>query len=223
MTDAPLANDPEARTPQGEIKNQALPTPDPAPTPDPKTQTESGEPKAKETTPPKAPDAYTDFTLPDGVKLEGEALTKAQELFKSAGLTQEQAQSMVDFHIAQVQAAVGDGEKAITDMHAGWKTASEADPDIGPADGAKAKQIKESVGRALDSLNNKPLADEFKQVMNLTGVGDNPAFIKVISKLAQSIIEPRHVVAPKPTQESQTPSGTKERPTPAKSLYPNNP
>lgn len=225
MTEEVLNNSAEARTPTGELKDQAI-----APltestttsTTEPKTPVE---PKAEPKIEPKpaAPEKYADFKLPDGVKLEGEALTKATELFKGIGLTQEHAQSLVDYHAGALKDAVGAAEKAINDMHTEWKTKSESDPDIGPIDGAKAKQIKENVGRALDALGDTAMKGEFQQVMNLTGVGDHPAFIKVFNKLAGMIIEPRGVAATTPTKESQAAPGTTTRPSVAQGLYPNLP
>src|SRR6266403_1426137 len=91
-TEAPLPNSPEARTPMGELKDQAQPT-----------TTTPTDPTPPETTPaeptPGAPEAYTDFTLPEGVKLEGETLKSAQELFKDLNLPQDGAQRLVDFHL----------------------------------------------------------------------------------------------------------------------------
>src|SRR5882724_1696629 len=143
-TEAPLPNSPEARTPTGELKNATQTTTttpiDPTP-PEPKA-----EPKPEPT--PGAPEAYTDFTLPEGVKLESETLKSAQELFKALNLPQDGAQRLVDFHLGQIRAATEASSKAYDDMRSAWQTAAKADPEIGP----KMTQIKENVGRLYDAI-----------------------------------------------------------------------
>ena len=214
-TEPPLPNSPEARTPTGELKDASQPTtttPTPEPTPTPT------EPKA-ESKPEGAPEAYADFTLPEGVKLEGETLKSAQELFKALNLPQDGAQRLVDFHLGQIRAATEASSKAYDDMRAGWQTAAKADPEIGP----KMTQIKENVGRLYDAIGDAKLVGEFKQIMDLTGAGDNPAFIKVLNKLSSFVTEGRHVTGAQPSKFGQTAPGTGERPSTAHALYPNNP
>ncbi len=166
-----------------------------------------------------APEAYTNFTLPEGVKLEGETLKSAQELFKALNLPQDGAQRLVDFHLGQIRAATEASSKAYDDMRAGWQTAAKADPEIGP----KMTQIKENVGRLYDAIADPKLVGEFKQIMDLTGAGDNPAFIKVLNKLSSFVTEGRHVTGAQPSKFGQQAPGTNERPSTAHALYPNNP
>src|SRR6266404_8201647 len=157
-TEAPLPNSPEARTPTGELKDASQTT---TTTPTETTTTSTSEsPESKPETAPGAPEAYTDFTLPEGVKLEGETLKSAQDLFKSLNLPQDGAQRLVDFHLGQIRAATEASSKAYEDMRAGWQTAAKADPEIGP----KMTQIKENVGRLYDAIGDAKLVGEFKQI-----------------------------------------------------------
>ncbi len=214
MPEAVMTNAPEARSETGELLDQASTTPATTPTETPP----SGETKA----PPaaKAPEAYTEFKVPDGVKLEGEALTAATALFKDLGLAQAGAQKLVDYHAAQVKAALDAPTKTMNDMYEGWKSAAEADPDIGPASGAKAAKIKENIGRAFNAVGDETLVNEFKSMLNLTGLGDHPAVIKVLNKWAESIIEPRNVTGGGPARPGQLAPGATDRPSAAKALYP---
>src|SRR6266403_4881688 len=191
-TEAPLPNSPEARTPTGELKDASQPTtttPTPEPTPTPT------EPKV-ETKPEGAPEAYADFTLPEGVKLEGETLKAATDLFKELGLPQANAQRLVDFHLGQIRAATEASSKAYDDMRADWQAKAKADPDVGP----HMAKIKENVGRLYDAIGDAKLVGEFKQIMDLSGVGDNPAFIKVLNKLSSFVTEGRHVTGAQPSK-----------------------
>lgn len=229
MNEQPQVNEAEARTPEGELKSQT-PQPEqnqngnsepeikPETKPDIKAEAEAEtKPEAK----PGAPEKYEDFKLPEGIELKPDTLASAQELFKGLGLTQEGAQSLVDFHTAQITAAAKAPEDAYNEMRAEWKTKAQADPDIGAFTGAKALGMKENIGRALDTLNDKQLKADFQFAMDLTGLGDNPAFIKVASKWAQFVIEPRNVRADGPSKHGQSDKGQKERPNVAQSMYPN--
>src|SRR5258706_6659527 len=224
-TEAPLPNSPEARTPTGELKDQAQTTTtiqierkpiEPKAEPEKDGETLLTE---KKESPTGAPEKYEDFKLPEGVKLEGETLKSAQELFKALNLPQDGAQRLVDFHLSQIKAATEASSKAYDDMRAGWQTAAKADSEIGP----KMTQIKENVGRLYDAIGDAKLVADFKQIMDLTGAGDNPAFIKVLNKLSSFVTEGKHVAGAQPSKFGQTPPGTAERPTAAQALYPTNP
>lgn len=222
MSEQPQVNEAEARTAEGELKNQttqesSTQTSDTGQT---KTETDTQQDKSTETKPEVkvgAPDKYEVFTVPEGIKLEGETLTKAQDLFKGLGLTQDAAQSLVDFHTAQLTAAAEAPTRAYNEMRDGWKTAAQSDPDIGP----KAAAIKENIGRAYDTLGDPKLVADFKEAMNLTGVGDHPAFIKVLNKWATQVTEGRNVRAGGPSEHGQNDKGQTTRPGVAQGMYPN--
>lgn len=166
-----------------------------------------------------APEKYEDFKLPEGIELKGEQLEQATKLFKDLGLTQAGAQSLVDYHTTQMKAAATAGTETMNTMRSDWQAAVKADPEIG----SKLPAVKAEVSRALDSLNNPALVTEFKAAMDLTGVGDNPAFIKAFYRMAQMVNEGRPVTGKGPSPLGQTSSGKQAVPTPAQALYPNLP
>src|SRR3974390_2103196 len=45
-----------------------------------------------------APEAYADFSVPDGMELDGEVSKEAGTIFKELNLTQDQGQRLVDFY-----------------------------------------------------------------------------------------------------------------------------
>lgn len=229
MSEQPQVNEPGARTPEGELLNQTPPqnpdtNPEKTPANEQKTPTDQGnktptegEKKPEVKAPTGAPDKYEDFKLPEGVELRGDVLTSAQELFKGLGLTQDAAQSLVDFHTKQLTEAATAPVTAYNEMREGWKTAAAADPDIGP----KAAAIKETLGKAYDTLGNPKLVADFKDAMNLTGVGDHPAFIKVLNAWATQVIEGRPVRSGSPSEHGQSDKGQTQRPSVAQGMYPN--
>lgn len=216
----PQVNEAEARTPDGTLKDQSLP-PEQNTNTNPENPNPEVKPASTEIKPTEvaagAPEAYEPFTLPEGVELKPDTLTAAQELFKGLGLTQASAQSLVDFHAKQMTEAASAPVTAYNEMREGWKAATAADPELGP----KAAAIKENLGRAFDTLGNPKLVQEFKDAMNLTGVGDHPAFIKVLNTWAKSIVEPRLVAGKGPSELGQNDKGQTQRPSVAQGMYPN--
>lgn len=179
-----------------------------------------------------APEAYTDFTLPEGVKLEAESLTKAQELFKGLNLPQEGAQSLVDFYVSEMQrvteAVTGRNNEAIEAFAEKGRAEIMADPEIGP----KHKEIKANIGKAYDALINavpekaaerRAMVNDFKALMDSTGVGNALPFVKVLKWFADTVTEPGHVRGGNPSPHGQAANGAAQRPTVAQSMYPNNP
>lgn len=241
MTDAPLANAPEARTPTGEILDVSLsptpepkiepqPEPKPAPEPTSTTKLKEGETLLTEGDKPleaaKAPEKYEDFKLPEGIELKGDQLAAAHTLFKEMGLPQDAAQKLVDFHTAQMKAAAEAPANALRDMRADWQAKTHADPDIAKVvdkDSGKVglDAVKINIAKLYSAVGNEVMVNSFKEVMNLTGVGDHPAFINVLNKLAGFVTEGKHVAGGNPSVHGQNQGGVATPPTAAQALYPN--
>lgn len=232
MNEAPQPNTPEARTPTGELLNQAVnqpldPSLNPTPTPDPSTSAKPdttssnipADPKPTDAKPdakPTIPEKY-EIKAPDGYDLNETVVAEASTLFKEMGLTNDQAQKLVDFQ-AKLQKDAAEAPYAAYDaMREDWQSQVKADPELGP----KLPQVKETIGRALDSLGDATLVASFREAMNLTGAGDHPAFIKAFYKLAQAVNEGTPVRGTNPSPLGQTPSGKVERPSAAAAMYPN--
>ncbi len=165
------------------------PTPVPAPTPVMAEESVLTAPAAAapatEAPAPEAP-AYGAFKLPDGSTVDAESMTQATELFKEAGLPQEQAQKFIDLALSREQAAATRGVQAFVDLQTKWVSEIKADPEIG---GAKFEASMASAGRAIDRLGVPGL----REALNLTGAGNNPAIVKAFVRLGQMVSEDRFV------------------------------
>lgn len=166
-----------------------------------------------------APEAYEPFTFPEGLTPPPEAIADASAMLKEFGLNQTQAQRMIDFHMAKLAEVAGHNTKAVETMRNEWRDQVKADPEIG----GKLDQVKQNIGRALSTINDAPLVEEFKSAMNLTGAGDNLAFIKVFNKLATMVTEGSHVTGGGPSAHGQRAPGSDARPSSAQAMYPNLP
>lgn len=187
-------------------------------------------PKDAPKVPPGAPEKYSDFTLDKEFTDKGFALDKAQleqaePLFRELGLSQEQAQKLVNHYVKE---SIKSGENSLkanrdawNNLTQKWRDETAADPEIGKLSvngnfGPESKLVQ-TMNRALDGLQNPKLVSDFKAAMNLTGAGNHPAFVKVFYALASKVTEGTTYVSGNP------PSAAQKRPSPGGAMYPNLP
>jgi len=229
MSDVALANEPEIRTPTGEIKDQS-PTPPPT-TPTPTTETKPDEPSSKSSIvnegekkpdtkePEGAPEKYEAFKVPEGFEMPEETTKEVAALFKDLNLSQSEGQKLIDYYAKQSQDAAAAPYKLWEKTQTEWQNAVRLDPEIGP----KLNDVRTTISRAIDGLGDAKLASDFRAAMDYTGAGNNLAFIKAFWRLAQQVTEGGHVAGSGPTKFGQTAPGASDRPSTARALYPNLP
>lgn len=231
MSDAPLPNSSDAREPDGTIKDQALgmekkeatPQPEPEKKSDEKTSDDGKSALNKDDKKPEvnplhgAPEKY-EFKAPEGRTLDQPTLDKAMPLFKELNLSQAGADKLVGFYNDLVDAAREANTEAYKTMRAEWRTALEKDPEIG----GKLPEVKETIGRMYDAIGKPELVKEFREVMDVTGAGDHPAFAKIFFALAQAYTEGKVVKGGGPSPLGQQKPGSKSGPS-ASAMYPNLP
>lgn len=131
-----------------------------------------------------APTAYEDFTFPDGMTVEPEALAQAHALFAEARLPQHHAQKFIDLAVSRERAAAERGLKAFLELQNQWVSEIKADPDIG---GDKLAAATAAAARAIERLAVPGL----KEALNMTGAGNHPAIVKAFARLGQMFSEDR--------------------------------
>ncbi len=231
MSDAPLPNSPDARTPTGDLKPPTQITPkdqNPNPETKPEAKPESTDKKPEPALDPNAPkpepkaDAaveYTeaDFTFPDGATPNKERLATALGEFKKLGLTKDQAQTLITMDAKANADGANAAVEAYNSLRATWQA------DAKKEFGTKLEtEIRPRVSRMIDGLGPE-LAGKFREAMNDTGVGDHPAFIAAIDKFAQSLGEGKLVAGTKPTVQGQANPNKPEAKSLAERMYPHLP
>lgn len=125
-----------------------------------------------------APEEYGEFTLPEGVELDADALSAAAPIFKELGLSQDQAQKLVDFYATRIGEVTSGVAAQAEALQQGWQN-----------------EIKAEWGSAFDAnvaIAAKAVAlggDELRSALIETGAGNHPAVIKFFHKVGQSISE----------------------------------
>lgn len=152
---------------------------------------------------------YEAFKLPEGISLEGEGLsefTKELAEFQTntkaeQAAVQEFGQKLVDRHVAEVQTAI----KRLNDHYAQswekqkieWKDQFVKDPEIG------GNRQETTVKAALDFIRThggtESQQQEFRQLMETTGIGNHPAMIRLLAKANMNMSEGKPLPATKPS------------------------
>lgn len=193
---------------------------EPTPTPNPEPKKDDPEPgpapKGKEPV-AGAPEKYEPFKAPEGITLSETALTEAGTLFKELNLTQEQGQKLVDFQAAQMKAIAEDATNVYNQTRDGWRKEVLADATLAQ-NGELRPEVKQKMASAISAMGES--GEAFREALNITGVGDNPAFIRGFLQMAEKFTEGTHVPGKGPVAPNK--SG-QTRPTAAQSMYPNLP
>lgn len=243
--DPAAGNSSEARTAQGELKDQNPTLTQPSGT-EGKTSTEGSQnddgksflnrkpaeptkPEAKagddkpadpkpddvkSEAPQGAPEKYTDFKLPDGYAFDPEALKTVSGLFKEAGLSQENAQKLVDYYAENSLQAT----KAPYDMWANLQ--KDWVGEIDNRFGSKADGMRNDINQAIDSALPPKLRGAFREALDFTGAGSNPDFFEALSILAKPFLEGTSVPQGRVSPAGQKAPAADSRPTLAEAIYP---
>ncbi|CVA10454.1 Uncharacterised protein [Serratia marcescens] len=131
---------------------------------------------------PAAPEKY-EFSAPEGQELDANALAVFEPIAKELGLSQEQAQKLVDIYpqIQQQQA------EAWSKQVADWGEQVKADKEIG---GDKFNASVGAAQRALDQFGNT----ELREYLNASGLGNHPALVRFCAKVGKAMAEDTFVV-----------------------------
>jgi hypothetical protein len=174
---------------------------DNAETPEAKIAREAAEVKANE-----VPETYEAYKLPDGVQVDEALLTKFNATAKELGLTQAQAQKLVDLQ-AETAAAGETGREeflaqALKAQSDAWVNEIKSDPELG---GAKFDATVSTAVKAISTF----FGDDFRQLLNDSGIGNNPALIRGMHKIGLAISEDKLVIPGSDASATEEPSAAK--------------
>lgn len=127
-------------------------------------------------------DGKYDLKMPDGVALDTELANALGPEFASLGLTNAQAQKLVDKYIETQQARTVQRGKAWGETLEKWVKDAKADKDIG---GDKWDGTVTTARRAVDKLGTPAL----KAYLEASGGGNHPELIRFMAKVGTMIKE----------------------------------
>ena len=128
------------------------------------------------------PGEYAEFTVPEGQELDKGAMDTFKPIAKELGLTQEQAQKLVDVYSGSTADASKVMMEQIDALHQSWIQEVRDDKELG---GVK---FDETISTARTFING--YGDEkLTEVLNESGLGNHPAVVKLFYKLGRSMAE----------------------------------
>ncbi|MEQ0776177.1 protease [Paraburkholderia tropica] len=149
-----------------------------------------------------------DFNVPEGVKLEGPVFDELKTTAKELGLSNEQAQKVVDLGVKQaqsIQTQLVDAQKA---QIAQWAETTQTDKELG---GDALGENLAVAKKALDTFGTP----ELKKLLNESGLGNHPEIVRLFVKAGKAISEDGRLVTGAAGKQSRENTPIENR------LYPN--
>ena len=212
---APTNPPPPTETP-GSTTTPTTPSTENSPSPADKQTKESLGAEAKgedkPATPAGAPEKYEAFKAPEGYELNEKAVGEFSTLAKELNLSQEGAQRLVDMYVAQQKANAEEPFAAYDKMRDDWRSEIINDRALGNGKDNLNDATRAAIGRVKDALPQSERV-AFEEAMNLTGAGDNPAFIRAMVAWSRALTEGGSVTGSPPAAKPAKPSA-------AQAIYP---
>ncbi len=137
------------------------------------------------------PFKYEAFALPEGFDPAAEQMQKFSELAGRHRIPQEEAQALVDMHTSTLRAYAEElaakQHETFAETRRGWQTEIKSDPVMG---GAGFQTTGAAVARMRDLFVSKADRPAFDEMCRVTGVGDHPAFWRMLHNAARHFDEP---------------------------------
>lgn len=129
--------------------------------------------------------AYTDFTFPEGAKVDAELVGQAKEAFGKYGLTQEAAQELINLHTSSAQKVLEAYQTQANDYWAGksreWVAEVENDPRIGGNRLNTSLELARGVWNEV--IPDKAQRDRLFGDLTDTKIGDHPVLARALTEV----------------------------------------
>lgn len=121
---------------------------------------------------------YADFDLPKGLEMNAELLEQAIPVFQELGLSQEQAQKLVDIQAKHIEASQQGQQDAFNQLKLDWIEQAKNDKEIG------GDKFDENVATAKDALS-KFGNEGLTKLLNDFGIGNHPDVIRFMANIGR--------------------------------------
>lgn len=193
--DAAPAPTAEATAPAAESSVLTPPAPatDPAAKPDDAKPEDTKKPEGEgkeadgKDKPTGAPEAYEDFTLPEGMEMDAAVLGEFKNLAKELNIPQAKAQQLIDFQTQLATKQAEEYQAAVVKQSQEWAASIKNDPEIG---GENYEKSVASAIKVIQSFGDPALTELLTQ----SGLGNHPALFKFCHRISSAISEDKFVL-----------------------------
>ena len=130
-----------------------------------------------------APEAYADFTLPEGVALD---VAEIGALAKELNLPQDKAQAVVDAASKLVSNAQQQQIETVNTLHADWRQQCKTDKEFG------GEKLGENLARAKASME-ATATPQLQVLLDRSGLGNHPEVIRHFLQVAPAFLDDKFV------------------------------
>lgn len=141
-----------------------------------------------------APKIPLTLSLPENSPLDAGYLAKFTEAAEKAGLSQDDATAQLALVTEAITAKEQAQQAAYDKVQEDWKAAVFALPDMAPS---KREATEATLARFLEDTAG-PDAKEIREVLGMTGAGNNPAIVRWAISLSKQLTEGTQSTAPRP-------------------------
>lgn len=163
----------------------AAPAPDATKTPEQIQQDADAAAKLKAET--SAPEAYEDFTLPEGMEMDADVLDGFKNLAKELNIPQAKAQQLIDFQTQLANKQAEQYQAAAAKQAQDWAASIKSDPEVG---GENYDKSVASAIKVIQSFGDPALTE----LLNTSGLGNHPALFKFCHRISAAISEDKFVL-----------------------------
>lgn len=189
---------PAAQSADTSVLGQAAPAPAVQQTPEQKAEVEAAAKKlADEKAAISAPEAYADFTLPEGFEMDAGTLDAFKGLAKELNIPQASAQKLIDLQTALSSKQAEAYQASVVAQGQQWAAEIKNDPQLG---GENYDKSVASAVKVIQAFGDESLSN----LLNESGLGNHPALFKFCHRISAAISEDQFVMP-----GSQTTTGRK--------------
>jgi len=134
-----------------------------------------------------APEAYEDFSLPEGMEMDADVLGEFKNLAKELNIPQAKAQQLIDFQTQLATKQAEEYQAAVTKQSQEWAASIKNDPEIG---GENYDKSVASAIKVIQSFGDPALTE----LLNQSGLGNHPALFKFCHRISAAISEDKFVL-----------------------------
>jgi len=146
------------------------------------TENNDGLGSAPQATTPQAPESYN-LTMPEGSKLGETAVADISELAKSMGLSNENAQALLNGRNETLNGFLETEKTQWTAEQAKWADEQRADPEIGGQGGAEYDANLAMANQVISKFGSEKLVADLKR----TGMGNYPELVRAFVRIGKAM------------------------------------
>lgn len=125
-----------------------------------------------------APEQYEEFKVPEGYTVDDKALEEFVEFAKGRDMTQDQAQEILDYYTKNLETMFSQQAEAWENTRKEWVESARSDKEFG---GQRFQENLKHVSSAMKQFGTP----ELRQVLNDSGLGDNPELIRFFYRVGK--------------------------------------